>query len=197
MSMPQALPKVATRAKAPEVRKSPPLSLLARPGETGIRTRKVALLVADGVDGEVVSRIQAQLLAAGAVPRIVAPRIGMVATTQGVSLDADASFENSPGVLFDAVVLPDGEEAVKQLALNGQAIEFVQLQYRHCKTLLALGSSASLLEAAGVFEMLPEGTRDPGVLLGATKDLGSLLVRFIEAAGGHRHVARDRDPPLI
>ena len=39
----------------PEVTVSPALSLLARPGETGVRTRKVAILVTDGVDGDEVA----------------------------------------------------------------------------------------------------------------------------------------------
>ena len=34
----------------PEVTQSPALSLFAGPGEQGIRTRRIAILVADGVD---------------------------------------------------------------------------------------------------------------------------------------------------
>jgi catalase len=179
------------------VKRSAPLSLRARPGSVGIRSRKIALLVADGVVGEPIARLQAALLEAGAIPRIVAPRLGKVTAIDGDALDADASLENSPSVLFDAVVLPDGERAVKQLSLNGQALEFVQLQYRHCKTLLALGASAALLEAAGAFDTLPEGGEDPGVIKGPVGELDGLLRSFVDAVGLHRHDVRDRDPPLV
>jgi catalase len=197
IGLPEPMPRVATRVKPPEVKRSPSLSLRARPGTSGIRGRKIALLIADGVVGEPLARLQAALLAAGAVPRLVAPRLGKVKTAEGDSLDADASLENSPSVLFDAAVLPAGEAAVKALALHGQAIEFVQLQYRHCKTLLVLGESSALLEAAGALERLPEGGADPGLVIGAVDDLERLHGEFVAAVARHRHDVRDRDPPLV
>ena len=45
------MPKVMTRDVTPEVSVSPALSLFARPGDGSIRTRRVAILVADGCDG--------------------------------------------------------------------------------------------------------------------------------------------------
>ena len=45
--MPRALPRPAK----PEVTLSPSLSLLARPGDGSIAGRRVAILMADGVDG--------------------------------------------------------------------------------------------------------------------------------------------------
>jgi catalase len=49
--MPQPMPKVLQTEVTPEVTASPALSLFARPGENGVRTRRVAILVADGVEG--------------------------------------------------------------------------------------------------------------------------------------------------
>ncbi len=71
MAVPAAMPRALAKVPKPEVRQSPALSLLARPGDGGIRTRKIALLVADGIDGEALAKVQAELLAAGAVPRLV------------------------------------------------------------------------------------------------------------------------------
>jgi catalase len=59
--------------------------------------------------------------------------------------DADASLENEPGFLFDALVLPDGAEAVAALAQDGHTPEFIKDQFRHCKTILVLGASRVLL----------------------------------------------------
>ncbi|HYN62683.1 MAG TPA: DJ-1/PfpI family protein, partial [Rubrivivax sp.] len=160
----------------------------------GVRTRKVAILVADGVVGASVAAVQAALLDAGAVPKVVAPRLGAVSTTDGVALQADGSFENSPAVLFDAVVLADGEAAGARLAALGQATEFMVNQYRHCKTILALGSSAALLPMFGVAATLPSGEADPGVL--ADSD-GDAIAQFIHAVGQHRHPARESDPPAV
>ena len=54
--LPQPLPKVLKRSPKAELDRSDALSMLARPGEVGIRTRHVALVVADGVDGEAAAR---------------------------------------------------------------------------------------------------------------------------------------------
>ena len=52
MGLPEAMPKALARAPKAEVKSSPALSLLARPGSEGIKMRRIAILVADGVDGE-------------------------------------------------------------------------------------------------------------------------------------------------
>jgi catalase len=48
---------------------------------------------------------------AGAIPRFVGPRVGSFRTAEGDLIEADTSMENSPPVLFDGLVLPDGKAA--------------------------------------------------------------------------------------
>ena len=196
MAVPAAMPRAVASATKPEVAKSDALSLTHLPGDGGVRTRKVAILVADGVIGASVAAVQAALLQAGAVPKLVAPRLGAVATSDGVALQADGSFENSPAVLFDAVVLADGEAGSARLAALGQAAEFMVNQYRHCKTILALGSSAALLPMFGVAAALPSGEADPGVVSDSDGHEDT-MARFIDAVGQHRHPARESDPPAV
>ena len=196
MAVPAAMPRAVVSAPKPEVTESAALSLTHLPGDGGVRTRKVAILVADGVVGASVAAVQAALLQAGAVPKVVAPRLGAVATTDGVALQADGSFENSPAVLFDAVVLADGEAGGARLAALGQATEFMVNQYRHCKTILAMGSSAALLPMFGVAATLPSGEADPGVLSDSSGHKET-IARFIDAVGQHRHPARESDPPVV
>lgn len=197
MEVPPPLPRAMENPPAPEVAQSPALSLTALPGDGGIRTRKIALLVADGVEGEALAAIQAALLEAGAVPRLVGLHVGRFTTAAGEALEADASLENTPAVLFDAVVLPDGSTAVDALAADGHTMEFVKLTYRHCKTLLALGASAQLLEAAGVGETLPDGDPDPGVSIADAAGAGEAARWLVDAIAQHRHWVRDSDPPLV
>jgi catalase len=82
MEVPEPLPRALERPRKPEVETSPALSLFARPGAGSVRTRRIAILVADGVDGEAVKALHAGLLEAGAVPRIVGARLGQVTTEQ-------------------------------------------------------------------------------------------------------------------
>jgi len=144
IEVPSASP-VVMEAASPEVEQSPPLSLFARPGDGRIGTRKIAILIAAGVDGDGVMAIHKQLADGGAVPRLVAARLGGVRSASGDTLDPDATFETMPSCLFDAVVIPEGEVSAEALAALGHALEFVKDQYRHCKAILAVGAGRRLL----------------------------------------------------
>ncbi|WP_438999328.1 catalase [Variovorax beijingensis] len=189
--VPPALPRALAQPAKPEVMHSHALSLTARPGDGSVRTRKVALLVADGVQGEQIAAIQAALLAEGAVGRLVGPRIGPFRTAEGETMEADASMENEPGFLFDALVLPDGAEGVELLSANALAEQFIKDQFQHGKTILALGASATLLAEAKIPETLPSGDADPGVLRGVAENFESTIEAFVAALARHRHPARE------
>ena len=197
LELPEPMPMALSKPVKPEVKVSPALSLKALPGNGGIRTRKIAMLIADGVEGESITAIQAALVEAGAVPRLVGPHLGTFTTASGDTLEADASLENEPGFLFDALVLPDGTKAVNALATEGHTMEFVKDQYRHCKTILALGASSALLDKAGISLTLPSGEEDPGLFTAEAAEAESIADEFITAMSLHRHTERDRDPPLI
>ena len=198
--LPDAMPRALESPAAPEITESPALSLLFRPGEQGIRARKVAMLLADGVSGDSLMAAHAALGAAGAVPKLIAPRIGLVKTAEGNSLMADASLETEPGFLFDALVLPDGQEAVAALSRNAKTMEFIRDQYRHCKSILVMGASTALMSKAGIPDTLPSGQADSGIVF-SSSDQGvspaSAVEAFIQAIAKHRHFERETDPPLV
>ncbi|MDB5875202.1 MAG: katE [Ramlibacter sp.] len=193
--MPRALPNPAK----PEVLKSPALSLLARPGDGSIKGRKIAVLVAPGVEGASVAAAQAALVEQGAVARLVGPRIGRTPTSGGDVLDADASLENEPGFLFDGLILPDGEEAVAALAQDGHTMEFIKDQFRHCKTILAFGASRQLLAKAGLPASMDKSQAQggTGLIVAEAADARRAIAEFIGAMGKHRHFGREMDPPPV
>ena len=197
IKVPKAMPRALKKSVIPEVENSPVLSLMARPGDGGIRTRKIAILIASGVDGASIMGMQEALIEAGAVCCLIAPHLGPVETADGEMLQATGTLENSPPVLFDALVLPDGKDGVDLLAEYGQTLEFVTNQYRHGKTILAFGASRALIEEAGIAESLPSGEPDPGILLGVIDNLWESAAGFIAAVGKHRHPERETDPPRI
>ena len=162
--MPAPMPKVLTRNVTPEVSVSPALSLFARPGDGSIRTRRVAILVADGCDGEPLVALADRLTSEGAVPRFVSTTLGAVQPAAGDAIEVDVSLEAAPAVLYDAVVLPDGAEAVNALRADGRTLEFIKDQYRHCKPILALGASDQLLDGLRDRPALPDGQPDPGLI---------------------------------
>ena len=194
MEAPAAMPRAVQNPPAAEVHISPALSLTALPGNCGIRTRQVAILVATGVHRSSIAAIHAALVAAGAVAHFVGTRVGKFVADDGGEIEANKSMENSPSVLFDALVLPDGEQAIETLARNGHTMEYVKDQFRHCKTILALGSGRSLLEKAGI---MAGGEDDPGILLVDINEAEKAASKFIAAIAAHRHPSRDSDPPKI
>jgi catalase len=195
--MPAPLPLALAKSAKPEVRVSPPLSLLARPGDGSIKGRKVAILIAAGVTGESVAQVQAALVAQGAVARLVAPRIGPVTTLEGGVMEADASLENEPGFLFDALVLPDGEQGVEALARDAHTLEFIKDQYRHCKTILVFGASVRLLDQAGVPAAPGDDKPDLGLVISGKGGIAASVDAFIQGIAMHRHFARETDPPQV
>ena len=196
LEVPDPLP-LATDAPIPTYPPSPPLSLLSRAGITGVRTRRVAIFVAPGVDGAQVQALYTSLLLDGAVPRLVGNMLGKVKAADGSALDVEVSLEAGPSVLYDALIVPDGAKAVEALARNAHAIDFVREQYRHCKPIMVLGAGENLLDKAMVPKALPDGSDDPGLIIGTAAKPDAALDAFKLALAGHRAFARETDPPLV
>jgi catalase len=193
LEVPEPLPRVLAQPPVPEITESPALSLFARPGTIGVKTRRVAILVADGVAGA--SAVHAALASAGAVPRYVGVKLGVVRQDDEEPLPVDITMEACPAVLFDALVLPEGIASAHET--NGHVLEYVKEQYRHCKPILALADARAILDAAGIPAALPSGEPDPGCLRVPADGLEKALATFIKALEAHRVYDRETDPPLI
>jgi catalase len=186
MALPDPLPKVLDEPAAPEVTQSPALSLLARPGDEGIRSRKVAILVAEGSDRASIDAVAAALKEQGAVPFLVGPRVGVLHAAGGEPLEVERSFENSPGVLFDAAVVPAGDAAAQTLSVHPLALDFLRNVWMHGKAMLAVGEGWVVLAGLGI----PDDA--PGVVVGddGTRTANAMPA-FIDAIAAHRHFDRD------
>ena len=195
MAVPAAMPRALAKPTAPEITHSPALSLTALPGDGGIRTRKVAILAADGAIGASIAAVYAALVAAGAVPTIIAAHLGKLETTDKTAVQATATFENSSPVLFDALVLPDGEAAVTRLAEEFAVMEFVRTQLHHGKPLLVLGRAEKLLPLANRRSSTESGALPCDVVTADSGDAARATQLFIAAIGKHRHGAREGKTP--
>ena len=196
LEVPEPLP-LATDAPIPTYPPSPALSLLSRPGQVGIKGRRVAVLVASGVDDKAVKKQYASLLKDGAVPRMVGNMLGKVTAVDGDPIDVEISVEAGPSVMYDGVIVPDGAAAAEALAKNAQVLEFLREQYRHGKPILAYGSGSDLLTKAMIPQKLPDGSADPGLILGDPANADAALDAFKTALSAHRVFARETDPPSV
>jgi len=191
--LPEPLP-LAIQPPEPEVKVSPALSLMARPGNGSIATRRVAILMAGGADGAAAKAIHEGLNAQGAVPFFVGTKLGQVKTENGELIEVDVTTEIMPSVLFDAVVVPGGDTAAAALVNHGEVKEFIMNAYRHCKPILALGAGCRIIEKVGIPAKLTSGKADSGLIMVENGKAKEALASFIKAIALHRHFDRDMDP---
>ena len=188
-----------TEATAYKLR-SPALSLDSQRGDGSIRTRQIAVLVADGVDAEQVTSVREALAAEGAIVEALAARDGTVRGSDGEHYTVDRALPTVASVLYDAVLLPGGPTDTPSTAGDPDAMRFVRDAYRHGKPVGALGSGVGVLSA-----LEPAGLRmstefhavvaDQGVVTDTSPGTASTeFVRaFVSAIADHRFWQR---PPV-
>lgn len=147
-----------------------------------IKTRKVAILAANGVDGAAIDAMKKALAAEGAHAKMLGPTSAPVKTADGKSLPVDASMEGMPSVIFDAVFVPGGAASIKALSGDGVALHYVLEAYKHLKAIALHGEAKQLLDVLKL-------EADAGLLEG--KDVGALTKPFFAAIGQHRVWARE------
>ncbi|WP_170799666.1 catalase HPII [Stutzerimonas stutzeri] len=174
-----AAPTVAPKVPTPQ--SSPALSLMNHaPGN--IKSRKIAILVANGVDGAAIDTFKAKLAEQGALAKIIGPSPAPVKTADGKMLPVDAAMDGMPSVMFDAVFVPGGADAAAAMAKSGEAKHYLLEAYKHLKPIVVLGAARPLLASLNL-------TADSGLLEG--DDVDAVFGNFAQALGQHRVWARE------
>ena len=161
------------------------------------KTRKVAILAADGVDGKAVNEMKRQLTAAGALAKVVAPRGGTLKAADGAPIAVDFSLLTVGSVLFDAVFVPGGEASVSALRADAMAVHFLNEAYKHCKAIAATGAGAQLLPAPSEDRVASkkgksdERVSDPGLVVGGDGQVAGVAATFLKAIAQHRNWSRE------
>jgi catalase len=163
-----------------------------------IASRQIAVLVAEGFDGESLARTRSALEGERASVVVVSQKLGPCKGTDGKTTEVDKTFTTTSSTMFDAVLLPGGAASVATLSESGDALHFVQEAFKHCKAIGALDEAVELLSSA----KLPQALRlaSDGSL---ESHLGTVTARgetqrdafneaFIAAIAQHRHW--DREP---
>jgi catalase len=151
-----------------------------------IQTRKIAILVADGVDEKAVSKMKAALQGQGAVAELIAPRLGSVISSGNNAIQVDKSLLTVASVLYDAVYVPTGENSVATLAADPDAIHFLEEAFRHCKAIAADGEAIAVLRATHFAKKLSD---DNGIII--SENTAELSKQFIAAIAQHRFWERE------
>ncbi|MGZ5304156.1 MAG: catalase, partial [Bacteroidia bacterium] len=165
----------------------------------GIKTRKVAILAADGVNAKDVTSLKKALEKEGAKAEIISKMLGTLKDADGNKNDdlkVDKAFLTAPSVVYDAVYIPGGEKSVQALLANGDALHFINEAFKHCKPIAATVHGVDLLLGTDLKKMkLAEKdagvTEDKGVVTSRNNDSDAFNKAFIKAIEAHRHWGRN------
>ncbi|WP_306058303.1 catalase [Natronococcus wangiae] len=174
---------------------SPALSMENTVQDT-IETRKIAVLLDDGFDGDHVSRVVEELEDRDAQVKIVSKVLGEKEGADGNLVEADQHHVASGSIMYDAVFVPGGTDSVAALEEQGDAKHFVAEAFKHKKPIAALGGGTELLEAVELpdVDVAADGegpVSSTGVV--TCRDDGELdafLEEFVDAIARHRHWER-------
>ncbi|WP_416066495.1 catalase [Rhizobium sp. ZK1] len=135
---------------------SPALSIIER-GPKRFEGRKLGLLVTDGSDAALVKAVSTAITGEMGLVEVIAPKVGGVTLSDGSFLEAQQMIDGGPSVLYDAVAVLPGEEALADLIKEAAARDFVADAFAHCKFIGYTAAALALMKKAGV-EDLDEGT---------------------------------------
>ena len=184
-----------------EPRRAKPTSTLERSAALSMaktvkdtaRSRKIAILAADGVDSAAIETMKRAVSEAGALAKVVAPHGGHLEGTSGNQISVDFRLLTVGSVLFDALYVPGGAESVKTLKADAMAQLFVHEAYKHCKALAATGEGVMLLPshngAASVLARVEE--LEEGVVGGGDGDVTGVATGLLKAVAKHRAGSRE------
>jgi catalase len=160
-----------------------------------IVSRKIAFLVADGVNEQAVTAVKDSLVALGAVVHTIAPRLNAVIGMGGKEVAVDESFLTAASVLYDAVYVPGGTNSVATIEAEANAVHFLNEAFKHCKAIAADEQALQVLEATYFANKLPSDFSDETVLtegIIVQADQKKLTEQFIKAIALHRFWEREK-----
>jgi catalase len=182
------------------VEHSPALSMEYTIKDT-IKSRRVAILAANGVDAKHLQTVKKALEEQGAQVKVISKLAGTIKGADGTQIPVDMSSITTASIMFDAVFIPDGLESVAQLLKQGDALYFVMEAYKHAKPIAALGAGTQLLAQAHIpglaesktgAEVQGEGViSSNGVVTAQGKaNMSHFVEQFVAAITQHRHWMR-------
>jgi catalase len=164
----------------------------------GIKTRRIAVLGADGFNNAELTQVTEMFEEEGAVPEIVSLKAGMISSAGGEKVAVDHTFLTTASVMYDALFIPGGVDSAEALGTSPDAVRFINDAYKHCKVIGAMSEGIDALKKTDA----RMAVRDTGGEDNIVSDLGIVIVRhpsqmegfvetFVEEVRHHRHWMRE------
>ena len=165
---------------------SPALSIANTPMSP--KTKKVAVLVANGFDKAQFDAITLALTTAGACFDVVSQELGTVTALGNSTVLSNQTFTTTASVLYDALYIPGGThtETLKVLAeVQGYLCD----AFKHYKTIGLAGEAQALLSLLGAVQ-----STEPGIICLGDGNLEQYTSDFMTALTKGRHFERCKAP---
>lgn len=140
------------------------------------RTRKVAVIIAEGFDYNQVDAVIKALQAEGAQAAIISDKIGMITSSNGIQMEAAKSFITDSSVIFDAVYIDGGKNADACFIM--EACKFIKEAFMHYKPIAGTNEGKTWIENEKMGNSL-------GVFLGYAGN-HEFIGQFIQGVASHR-----------
>lgn len=181
------------------------------PEKPTIKSRRVAILIADGFDSTAFNAVKAALTAAQAVPMVIGPRRNNIKPESGSPVMPDHHLEGFRSTMVDALFIPGGKASIETLSKNGRALHWVREAFGHLKAIGATGeavafvnqavslpaikvsNSTEAVEAYGVVTMEKVGAGSLSEVVDLVKGGKGFAEKFFGAIASHRNWDRELD----
>jgi catalase len=171
-------------------KESPALSMEKMKKADSIEGRKVGILAEPGANTKTIMELKEWLMSKGAMAEVVSSKFGNLGDVK-----VDKSYITTASVLYDSIIIVDGEENLNRMVENGETIHFVNEVYKHCKTIATVGKGQQLLSHTALKDLVTsyQESKDPweekGVVGGSGLDSG-FLEKYEKALAKYRHWQR-------
>lgn len=145
-----ALPKKAPAAASLQQLDPSPALSIQKNMKAILKGRCVGILIADGSDAVMLSRLKKAIQKSGATVKLVAPKIGGARLSDGNVMKAHGQLAGAPSQLFDAVAVLLSSKAAGMLIKESAAVEWVANAFAHLKAIGHNAEAQPLLERANV-----------------------------------------------
>lgn len=140
-------------------------------------TRRVAILIGDGFDGEEVESLVSSCLNAGMSVDLVGDKFGVRYGENDLAAEIDETFLTVHPTLYDALYVVGGEaDNMKKFTMD--IVDFINEAYKHYKTIGVASTGKVFFEAS-------DAEVGPGIIMYEGSD--AFPEAFIHAVAAHRH----------
>ncbi|MCM3742557.1 catalase [Sporosarcina luteola] len=140
-------------------------------------TRRVAVLIGSGFDGEEVESVVSSCYEAGMTVDLVGEKFGVLYGEDELAVEIDETFLTVHPTLYDALYIVGGEaDNMKKFTMD--ISDFINEAYKHYKT-IGIASTGKVFFEASNAEM------GPGIIM--NEETGAFGDEFVNAVAAHRH----------